>query len=153
MKFDWEKEILTEDSFFLNDLPKDSEWFLCDHVCGMFLWIQHVFEAQSRFPTMWDNKVNLESCIRLVEFEDTPTSQLTIEEFMKVDLDQECDPPCFTDGLRKKKFHQVLILVHTPSGRSSSIHSFIREYLNFILYFCDDHIQPPDFANKNNEGY
>uniref|UniRef100_A0A671W484 B-related factor 1 n=1 Tax=Sparus aurata TaxID=8175 RepID=A0A671W484_SPAAU len=40
---------------------------------------------------------------RLVEFEDTPTSQLTIEEFMKVDLDQECDPPCFTAGLRKKK--------------------------------------------------
>ncbi|KAE8289441.1 Transcription factor IIIB 90 kDa subunit [Larimichthys crocea] len=46
---------------------------------------------------------------RLVEFEDTPTSQLTIEEFMKVDLDQECDPPCFTDGLRKKKFHQLEI--------------------------------------------
>uniref|UniRef100_A0A3Q3GLU8 Transcription factor TFIIB cyclin-like domain-containing protein n=1 Tax=Kryptolebias marmoratus TaxID=37003 RepID=A0A3Q3GLU8_KRYMA len=33
---------------------------------------------------------------RLNEFEDTPTSQLTIEEFMRIDLDQECDPPCFT---------------------------------------------------------
>uniref|UniRef100_A0A672FY21 Transcription factor IIIB 90 kDa subunit n=1 Tax=Salarias fasciatus TaxID=181472 RepID=A0A672FY21_SALFA len=42
---------------------------------------------------------------RLTEFEDTPTSQLTIEEFMKVDLDQECDPPCFTAGLQKKKLH------------------------------------------------
>ncbi|KAK7903982.1 hypothetical protein WMY93_016589 [Mugilogobius chulae] len=40
---------------------------------------------------------------RLNEFEDTPTSHMTIEEFMKVDLDQECDPPCFTAGLKKKK--------------------------------------------------
>ncbi|XP_073340027.1 BRF1 general transcription factor IIIB subunit a [Pagrus major] len=46
---------------------------------------------------------------RLVEFEDTPTSQLTIEEFMKVDLDQECDPPCFTEGLRKKKVNKLEI--------------------------------------------
>lgn len=48
------------------------------------------------------------SFVRLVEFEDTPTSQLTIEEFMKVDLDQECDPPCFTAGLRKKKVNMVI---------------------------------------------
>uniref|UniRef100_A0A8C2X936 B-related factor 1 n=1 Tax=Cyclopterus lumpus TaxID=8103 RepID=A0A8C2X936_CYCLU len=47
---------------------------------------------------------------RLTEFEDTPTSQLTIEEFMKMDLDEECDPPCFTEGLRKKKFYKVCIL-------------------------------------------
>ncbi|XP_070776518.1 transcription factor IIIB 90 kDa subunit-like [Enoplosus armatus] len=46
---------------------------------------------------------------RLIEFEDTPTSQLTIEEFMKMDLDQECDPPCFTAGLMKKKVHQLEI--------------------------------------------
>lgn len=26
---------------------------------------------------------------------------------MKIDLDQECDPPCFTAGLRKKKAHEV----------------------------------------------
>uniref|UniRef100_A0A7N6AM85 B-related factor 1 n=1 Tax=Anabas testudineus TaxID=64144 RepID=A0A7N6AM85_ANATE len=44
---------------------------------------------------------------RLNEFEETPTSQLTIEEFMRVDLDQECDPPCFTAGLKKKKAHQL----------------------------------------------
>uniref|UniRef100_H2TBB2 Transcription factor IIIB 90 kDa subunit n=1 Tax=Takifugu rubripes TaxID=31033 RepID=H2TBB2_TAKRU len=44
---------------------------------------------------------------RLTEFGDTPTSQLTIEEFMKVDLDQECDPPCFTSGLQKIKCQQV----------------------------------------------
>uniref|UniRef100_A0A3B5L6X6 Transcription factor TFIIB cyclin-like domain-containing protein n=1 Tax=Xiphophorus couchianus TaxID=32473 RepID=A0A3B5L6X6_9TELE len=48
---------------------------------------------------------------RLTEFEDTPTSQLTIEEFMRVDLDGECDPPCFTAGLRKKKDQQVFVRV------------------------------------------
>ncbi|XP_017263066.1 BRF1 RNA polymerase III transcription initiation factor subunit a isoform X2 [Kryptolebias marmoratus] len=46
---------------------------------------------------------------RLNEFEDTPTSQLTIEEFMRIDLDQECDPPCFTAGLKKKKYQQLEI--------------------------------------------
>lgn len=44
---------------------------------------------------------------RLNEFEDTPTSELTIEEFMKVDLEQECDPPSFTAGLRKQKLKQI----------------------------------------------
>ncbi|XP_034433351.1 BRF1 RNA polymerase III transcription initiation factor subunit a isoform X2 [Hippoglossus hippoglossus] len=44
---------------------------------------------------------------RLNEFENTPTSELTIEEFMRVDLDQECDPPCYTDGLKKKKIQQL----------------------------------------------
>ncbi|CAN9508005.1 unnamed protein product [Ophioblennius macclurei] len=40
---------------------------------------------------------------RLTEFEDTPTSQLTIDEFMKVDLEQECDPPSFTAAQQKAK--------------------------------------------------
>ncbi|KAJ0009227.1 hypothetical protein NQD34_016642, partial [Periophthalmus magnuspinnatus] len=44
---------------------------------------------------------------RLNEFEDTPTSHMTIEEFMKLDLDQECDPPCFTAGIRKKKYQGI----------------------------------------------
>uniref|UniRef100_A0A2K6T7R8 BRF1ral transcription factor IIIB subunit n=1 Tax=Saimiri boliviensis boliviensis TaxID=39432 RepID=A0A2K6T7R8_SAIBB len=35
---------------------------------------------------------------RLTEFEDTPTSQLTIDEFMKIDLEEECDPPSYTEG-------------------------------------------------------
>ncbi|XP_070698686.1 BRF1 general transcription factor IIIB subunit a [Pempheris klunzingeri] len=53
---------------------------------------------------------------RLIEFEDTPTSELTIEEFMKVDLDQECDPPCFTAGLRKKKVRQLEIELKKQMG-------------------------------------
>lgn len=44
---------------------------------------------------------------RLNEFEDTPTSELTIEEFMKVDLEQECDPPSYTAGIKKQKLKQV----------------------------------------------
>ncbi|KAM4663090.1 transcription factor IIIB 90 kDa subunit [Discoglossus pictus] len=44
---------------------------------------------------------------RLTEFEDTPTSQLTIDEFMKVDLDQECDPPSFVAGQRKVRIQQL----------------------------------------------
>ncbi|XP_062323572.1 BRF1 RNA polymerase III transcription initiation factor subunit b isoform X2 [Osmerus eperlanus] len=44
---------------------------------------------------------------RLTEFEDTPTSQLTIDEFMRVDLEQECDPPSFTAGQRKVRMRQL----------------------------------------------
>ncbi|XP_026079341.1 BRF1 general transcription factor IIIB subunit a [Carassius auratus] len=44
---------------------------------------------------------------RLNEFEETPTSELTIEEFMRVDLEQECDPPSYTAGLKKQKLKQI----------------------------------------------
>nr|XP_046229525.1 transcription factor IIIB 90 kDa subunit-like isoform X2 [Scatophagus argus] len=44
---------------------------------------------------------------RLTEFEDTPTSQLTIDEFMRVDLEQECDPPSFIAAQHKAKMQQL----------------------------------------------
>ncbi|XP_066485660.1 transcription factor IIIB 90 kDa subunit isoform X2 [Tiliqua scincoides] len=44
---------------------------------------------------------------RLTEFEDTPASQLTIDEFMTIDLEEECDPPSFTAGQRKVKIQQL----------------------------------------------
>uniref|UniRef100_A0AAZ1Y202 Transcription factor TFIIB cyclin-like domain-containing protein n=1 Tax=Oreochromis aureus TaxID=47969 RepID=A0AAZ1Y202_OREAU len=44
---------------------------------------------------------------RLTEFEDMPTSQLTIDEFMKVDLEQECDPPSFTAAQQEAKMQQL----------------------------------------------
>ncbi|TSK58062.1 Transcription factor IIIB 90 kDa subunit [Bagarius yarrelli] len=44
---------------------------------------------------------------RLTEFEDTPTSHLTIDEFMRVDLEEECDPPSFIAGQKKIKFQQL----------------------------------------------
>ncbi|XP_067565218.1 transcription factor IIIB 90 kDa subunit isoform X3 [Pseudorca crassidens] len=46
-------------------------------------------------------------CFRLTEFEDTPTSQLTVDEFMKVDLEEECDPPSYTAGQRKLRMKQL----------------------------------------------
>lgn len=46
-------------------------------------------------------------CFRLTEFEDTPTSQLTVDEFMKIDLEEECDPPSYTAGQRKLRMKQV----------------------------------------------
>ncbi|XP_037394655.1 BRF1 RNA polymerase III transcription initiation factor subunit a [Pygocentrus nattereri] len=44
---------------------------------------------------------------RLSEFEETPTSELTIEEFMRVDLEEECDPPSFKDGQRKLRLQKI----------------------------------------------
>ncbi|KAK1791036.1 hypothetical protein P4O66_002080 [Electrophorus voltai] len=44
---------------------------------------------------------------RLSEFEDTPTSELTIEEFMRVDLEAECDPPSFKNGQRKLRLAKI----------------------------------------------
>lgn len=44
---------------------------------------------------------------RLTEFEDTPTSQLTVDEFMKIDLEEECDPPSYTAGQRKLRMKEV----------------------------------------------
>uniref|UniRef100_A0A8C9JM07 Transcription factor TFIIB cyclin-like domain-containing protein n=1 Tax=Panthera tigris altaica TaxID=74533 RepID=A0A8C9JM07_PANTA len=43
----------------------------------------------------------------LTEFEDTPTSQLTVDEFMKIDLEEECDPPSYTAGQRKLRLKQL----------------------------------------------
>ncbi|CAL1527133.1 unnamed protein product [Lymnaea stagnalis] len=44
---------------------------------------------------------------RLLEFESTPSAQLTIEEFDNVDLEEEQDPPCFTEGKKKAKLAQL----------------------------------------------
>ncbi|KAI7799643.1 transcription factor IIIB 90 kDa subunit [Triplophysa rosa] len=44
---------------------------------------------------------------RLTEFEETPTSNLTIDEFMRVDLKEECDPPSFVAGQKRVKIQQL----------------------------------------------
>jgi len=46
-----------------------------------------------------------------MEFEKTDSSKLTIEEFdtKHIDLEQEMDPPCYTEGLRKAKLAQVTL--------------------------------------------
>lgn len=71
------------------------------------------------------------SC-RLVEFGETPTSELTIDEFMRVDLDQECDPPSFMDGLRKKKFQQVQIFLF---GRPGGVRTYTDSNIDFFFTF------------------
>lgn len=40
---------------------------------------------------------------RLIEFGDTPSSALTLEEFMTVDLEEEQDPPSFKAARKKDK--------------------------------------------------
>ncbi|KAI8487687.1 transcription factor TFIIIB subunit brf1 [Branchiostoma belcheri] len=40
---------------------------------------------------------------RLTEFEDTPSSKLTIDEFHKIDLEEEQDPPSFKHSRRKAR--------------------------------------------------
>lgn len=42
-------------------------------------------------------------CFRLIEFGDTPSSALTLEEFMAVDLEEEQDPPSFKAARKKDK--------------------------------------------------
>jgi transcription factor IIIB subunit 2 len=41
---------------------------------------------------------------RMLEFEDTPSSNLTVDEFHSIDLEEEHDPPSFT---RSKKFNKI----------------------------------------------
>ncbi|CAG0893357.1 unnamed protein product [Cyprideis torosa] len=40
---------------------------------------------------------------RLMEFGDTPSGKLTVEEFLNVDLEEEQDPPAFKDARKKDK--------------------------------------------------
>ncbi|XP_019849314.1 PREDICTED: transcription factor IIIB 90 kDa subunit-like [Amphimedon queenslandica] len=44
---------------------------------------------------------------RLDDFQNTPSSCLTIEEFLKIDLEYENDPPCFLEAKKKGKEKQV----------------------------------------------
>lgn len=43
---------------------------------------------------------------RLGDFKDTASSRLTIDEFLKIDLEQEHDPPSFSDAKKKTKLQQ-----------------------------------------------
>ncbi|XP_041351283.1 transcription factor IIIB 90 kDa subunit-like [Gigantopelta aegis] len=45
---------------------------------------------------------------RLNEFQATPSSQLTIEEFHTIDLEEEHDPPCYIESKKKTKHPQLL---------------------------------------------
>ena len=74
---------------------------------------------------------------RLGDFRDTPSSRLTIDEFLKIDLEQEHDPPSFTEAKKKAKQlqHQQVIswlAAFTPQRRGieqcKSIMCVVDEY-------------------------
>lgn len=44
---------------------------------------------------------------RLVEFEETASGSLTIDQFQTIDLEEEADPPCFTQSRKEAKLKQV----------------------------------------------
>lgn len=44
---------------------------------------------------------------RLSDFKKTPSGQLTIDEFYNIDLEEEQDPPCFTEARQKQKQLQL----------------------------------------------
>ena len=64
---------------------------------------------------------------RLTEFEDTPSSKLTIEEFHNIDLEEDQDPPCFTEGKKRSKLVQV--------GASLQVHISLATFLQ-AFFFC-----------------
>ena len=44
---------------------------------------------------------------RILEFEDTPSSALTVDEFHEIDLEEEQDPPAFTRSRKFAKIKQI----------------------------------------------
>lgn len=49
----------------------------------------------------------ISSFIRLAEFSETPSSRLTLDEFLTIDLEEEQDPPAFKNA--RKKLQQEVI--------------------------------------------
>lgn len=43
----------------------------------------------------------------MLEFEDTPSSNLTVDEFHTIDLEEEHDPPAYTRSRKFAKIKQV----------------------------------------------
>lgn len=48
---------------------------------------------------------------RLVEFGETPSGKLTVEEFLSVDLEEEQDPPAFAESRKKREKERVSQLI------------------------------------------
>lgn len=57
---------------------------------------------------------------RLTEFGETPSSGLSIEKFMSIDLDEEADPPAFT-AARKKERERVQTLLDEQEDLDSEL--------------------------------
>ncbi|KAI8425260.1 hypothetical protein MSG28_007053 [Choristoneura fumiferana] len=75
-------------------------------ICGAALLIAARLHSFSRTPSDVVRIVKVhESTLRkrLLEFGDTPSSALTLEEFMTVDLEEEQDPPAFRAARKRDK--------------------------------------------------
>lgn len=60
----------------------------CVRACYIYLMINQILKILN---------------FRLIEFGDTPSSALTLEEFMTVDLEEEQDPPAFKAARKKDR--------------------------------------------------
>ena len=67
------------------------------------------------------NNISFVQCARLGDFKDTPSSRLTIDEFLKVDLEQEHDPPCFLEAKKRSKQQQIAYSNKTQRVRYSEL--------------------------------
>ena len=77
------------------------------------------------------NNVSFVHCARLGDFNDTPSSRLTIDEFLKIDLEQEHDPPCFLEAKKRSKQQQIAYSNQTQRVRYSE--------LLMVLLYCLPH--------------
>lgn len=67
---------------------------------------------------------------RLIEFGETPSSSLTIEEFMSVDLEEEHDPPSFKLArIRDREQLQKLLLDEDLNVEMTALQSKIEDEL------------------------
>lgn len=74
---------------------------------------------------------------RLIEFGDTPSSSLTLEEFMTVDLEEEQDPPSFKAARKKDKERLQKVSVRQIGCTSYSLFQFgIFPPFLFVILFC-----------------
>ena len=88
---------------------------------------------------------------RLSEFECTPSSKLTISEFMEIDLEAEHDPPAFINSRIKAKLLQLENEaggMHTIESERNTgfVYTFYKRLLNKSL--CNETGSAPCSLNK-----
>jgi transcription factor IIIB subunit 2 len=62
--------------------------------------------------------------IRLIEFGETPSSSLTLDEFMTVDLEEEQDPPSFKAARKKDRERLQKVSYEPPPSKVKVEQSF-----------------------------
>ncbi|EDV19499.1 uncharacterized protein TRIADDRAFT_62066 [Trichoplax adhaerens] len=67
---------------------------------------------------------------RLGEFEETPSAKLTIDEFQKIDLEEEQDPPSFTQSRKRaKQFQEDPVISTDLAGEVQAIQEELEKVL------------------------